>query len=159
MEYMTLARCIFSIFQIQEIKKLFENTSYSCANARGMKCCNSSFLVEPTAGKPLVWPSITFQKVERVLSSAQQESTQKWGFFCSLMGVNVGWAPASLLLGAGRGGSAERVHREARTAALPTGACRITRTQRSHGSSKSQTINSPRFGSVLNAQTVRSAGL
>lgn len=57
-------RFIFSIFQIQELKILFENMSNSCTKARGMKCCNNSFLVWPTAGKPLMWPSITFQKAE-----------------------------------------------------------------------------------------------
>lgn len=55
-------------------------------------------------------------------------------------------------------GRKEVFHQEL-TAVLPADACRITRTERSHGFSKSQTINSPRFGSVLNAQTVRSAGL
>lgn len=58
----------------------------------------------------------------------------------------------------GEGWKKKVLHQEL-TAVLPTDACRITRTERSHGFSKSQTINSPRFGSVLNAQTVRSAGL
>lgn len=58
------------------------------------------------------------------------------------------------------GGNNERqVPHQACTAALPVDACQITRTQGSRDRSKSQTINSPRFGSVVNAQTVRSAGL
>lgn len=58
-----------------------------------------------------------------------------------------------------REGWRKKVLHQELTAVLPADACRITRIERSHGFSKSQTINSPRFGSVLNAQTVRSAGL
>lgn len=59
----------------------------------------------------------------------------------------------------GEEGWKKKVLHQELTAVLPTDACRIARTERSHAFSKSQTINSPRFGSVLNAQTVRSAGL
>lgn len=59
----------------------------------------------------------------------------------------------------GERGLKKKVLHQELTAVLPADACRITHTERSHGFSKSQTINSPHFGSVLNAQTVRSAGL
>lgn len=59
------------------------------------------------------------------------------------------------------GNNEEPVLHQACTAALPADACQISHihTQGSRDHFKSQTINSPRFGSVVNAQTVRSAGL
>lgn len=87
------------------------------------------------------------------------EEDKKELVFVASSGLMVGSNVFAVGEQTGRGNGMRRVHQQACTAALPTDACRITRTPRSHGSSKSQTINSPRFGSVLNAQTVRSAGL
>lgn len=146
-------------FKSKNLKSCLKNKPNSCAKAWDVKCWNNLFVPKPAAGMPLVWPSVTSQKAKPALSLAQQKRWQKGARFCSQIRINGRLQRLCCREQTGRGNGMRRVHQQACTAALPTDACRITRTPRSHGSSKSQTINSPRFGSVLNAQTVRSAGL